>query len=65
MTPVKVTKGMVARCLWCMHSSVGAINLWQNRDTFHVDCNELARIPAGNCPLFKFIDPVNPQEVSA
>ncbi len=56
---------MVARCLWCKNSSVGAINLWQNRDTFHVDCNELSRIPAGNCPLFKFIDPVNPQEVSA
>ena len=65
MTQIKVTKCRVARCLWCKNSSVGAINLWQNRDTFHVDCNELSRIPAGNCPLFKFIDPVNPQEVSA
>ena len=50
---VRVKRGTVCRCLSCRKSTVGAIRLWQNRDTFYVDCNELARIPAGTCPLFE------------
>ena len=49
---MRVEKGHVRRCLGCKNSTVGAINLWQNRDTFYVDCLRLARIPAGNCSLF-------------
>ena len=55
---MRVEKWHVRRCLGCKNSAVGAVNLWQGRDTFYVDCLRLARIPAGECSLFEAEDAV-------